>query len=112
MTEHKHTPGPWKIERQEYPADMDVSFEITVPREDGTERHICQTIMRDKSEEQGWIAEDEANALLIVTAPEMMEKLEAAVQALRSYQYGNASTELAESVADAGQAVLAKAKGA
>jgi hypothetical protein len=36
--------------------------------------------------------------------------LAAAGQALRSYQYGNASTELAEEIADAVDAAIAKAK--
>jgi chromosome segregation ATPase len=39
---------------------------------------------------------------------ELREKVTACVHALRSYQYGNSSTELAEEVADAADATLAQ----
>jgi hypothetical protein len=52
-----------------------------------------------------------ANAHLIASAPDLAKALEAATHALRSYQYGNASTELAMSVADFCDVALAKARG-
>ncbi len=46
---------------------------------------------------------------LRATYADLYAALTAAVHALRSYQYGNASTELAETIADSCDAVLAKA---
>jgi hypothetical protein len=46
----------------------------------------------------------------MAAAPDLLKVLQAASHALRSYQYGNASTELAQSTADACDAAIAKAK--
>lgn len=43
---------------------------------------------------------------------EMLAALISAAHALRSYQYGNAATDLAREIADAADAAIAKAKGA
>lgn len=48
---------------------------------------------------------------LIALAPMMLEKCITAKMALRSYQYGNASPDLAEEIADALDAVIEAAKG-
>ena len=53
----------------------------------------------------------EANAHLLAAAPKLFEALTAAEQALRSYQYGNSSPDLAESIADNAQAALQAALG-
>lgn len=42
---------------------------------------------------------------------ELLEALTSAMHALRSYQYHNGSTELAESVADKCETIIAKAEG-
>jgi hypothetical protein len=47
-----------------------------------------------------------ARAQLGASAPQLARVLVAAFHALRSYQYGNGSPELAEEVADASQAAL------
>lgn len=48
---------------------------------------------------------------IYATVAELIEALGTAVTALRSYQYGNSATKLAEEVADAGKAALARATG-
>lgn len=53
----------------------------------------------------------QANANLVAAAPELYRALDAAKNALRSYQYGNASPELAEAIADMADKALAKAGG-
>ncbi len=52
-----------------------------------------------------------ANARLIAAAPDMLKLLHAAYHALESYRYGNASPDLAASVAVAIHDVIAKAEG-
>lgn len=54
--------------------------------------------------------EQKANAHLMAAAPEMAKLLQAASHALRSYQYGNSATELAQGCADQIDALLAKAR--
>ena len=77
----------------------------TVYPEHYRQRHVsAEAILRS-------YAEAEASARLITAAPDMAEALKAAVHALRSYQYGNAATELAKDVADRCEAILAKARG-
>lgn len=53
----------------------------------------------------------EGNATLIIAAPELLAVLKAAEKALRSYQYGNSSPELAEEIADAASKAIANAEG-
>ena len=47
----------------------------------------------------------------LLQAPELYRQLSAAVLALRSYQFGNSSPDLAEEVADNAQALLAFVRG-
>jgi hypothetical protein len=54
--------------------------------------------------------EEMANARLIAAAPEMLKAMVAAVHALRSYQYGNASAELAKDAADFLDATISTAR--
>lgn len=56
-------------------------------------------------------AETLATATLFAAAPELLDVLTAAWHALRSYQYGNASPDLAADVADRAEAAIAKAEG-
>ena len=57
--------------------------------------------------------ENKANAAYIVRAcnnfEEILKMLKAVTSALRSYQYGNSSEELAEEIADAADAAIKKA---
>jgi hypothetical protein len=94
----KFTPGPWITEN--YPVANAVmgghGFSFCIAKCDG-----CA-------------AEDyvkKANASLIAAAPELFRALQAAPHALKSYQYGNASTELAASVSAFADSALAKARG-
>lgn len=52
-----------------------------------------------------------ANARLIAAAPELLRALMAASNALRAYQYGNSSPDLAKEIANAADAAIAKAEG-
>ncbi len=57
------------------------------------------------------IARAQANAQLIKTAPDLLRMLDSACHALRSYQHGNSSPELASIIADECDIVIAAAKG-
>ena len=117
MSEHKHTPEPWEVERQEYPHDRDVSFEINAPGPEGTSRNICCTIMRDKEAERETIEEDEANAHLMGAAPNMLKALEAFKQAFDQewgddyIRSGFAPMMMLRSAIDKAKVAIAKAKG-
>ena len=94
----KHTPGPWHV---------DPGFLFDVVASDG--RDVAETHLSDgheRPDDERW-----ANAILIAAAPDMLRALEAASHALRCYQYGNGSPELAESVADHADKIIARAKG-
>ena len=69
----------------------------------GDERGRFGGIMRSATAEMMAAHPD---ARLIKYAPEMLKNLRAAMQALRSYQYGNASPELAQEIADAAEALI------
>lgn len=88
----KFTPGPWTVERLEYHADEDVSFEITADH-----YLVLQTIMREKATEAETIAEDEANVILAAAAPEMLAALREAdkwISAERPHQAPNTSLQM------------------
>jgi hypothetical protein len=94
MTEHKHTPGPWRVgygfaETGVFSADG----ETLVANTHGSARNFSR-------EEQ--IAEQDANACLIAAAPDMLAALEAAL-----------STGVLEhgGIADIVRAAIAKATG-
>lgn len=91
-----HTPGPWKAS---------TGYEGVVVSPDRRE-HICTVHFRHTRESR------QANAQLIAAAPEMLTGLDIAIKALRSYEFGNSSPELAKEVADHLQTVIAKAEGA
>lgn len=104
----KHTNAPWNICWSEYNGRK-VNFEITASPY-GSVRPLCRSDWKtDWSEVEG----DElvANAHLIAAAPDLHCALSAAQSALKSYQYGNASTELAAEIAAFADRALAKAEG-
>lgn len=78
-----HTPGPWFARGCEV-VDADGGFIAE-----------CQT----------------ADAPVIAAAPDLLAALIAASHALKSYQYGNSATDLAEQTANACDAAIAKALG-
>lgn len=75
-----HTPGPWSVERVDYPKKRDVNFEIV-----GGGYFVAQTIMREIATEADRIAVDEANVRLIAASPALLEALEIAADALDNY---------------------------
>lgn len=88
------TLGPWEIVKLDSPLD---------------DWSGAQFVIRSPVNAPGGIAmimgglglvEETANAALIAAAPAMFKALDAATHALRSYQYGNASTEFAKATAD------------
>lgn len=108
MGEPKFTPGPWTICWATYDGRR-VQFEITASPY-GSIRPLAQTRWKtDWSLVEG--EELEANGHLIAAAPELYRALCAAQAALKSYQYGNSSTELAAEIAAFANKALAKAEG-
>lgn len=91
-----HTPGPWKWhwKLDGLKADCGVFSEKT----EGHAYSICRAPVFEAQDQ--W----EANARLISAAPDMLEALEALVQA-------DASGELDDSMFAAARAAIAKAKG-
>ena len=57
------------------------------------------------------VVQNREHARLIAAAPLMLEALQTAMQALRSFQYGNSSEEFAKAQADNCKAVIAAATG-
>lgn len=98
----KFTPGPWRAELPEAGFRFAKTGDWLVTSSDGL---IVAMAIHDKPPEA------EPNAHLIAAAPDLHKALDAAKNALRSYQYGNASPELAEAIADMADKALAKAEG-
>lgn len=96
-------PGPWSIAPGVYVMDYGGSSEEFIDVRDDIGTTICLV----------WAGDTEGlhTARLISAAPEMITALKAAHHALRSYQYGNSSPELAEQTADACAAAIAKSEG-
>lgn len=94
----KPTSAPWKVSYSGGPDLKSIRVHVTGVTADGV-KDICFPLRVE--------AEDDAR--LIAAAPELLEALQAASHALKSYQYGNASTELAQTVAEAADAAIAKA---
>lgn len=88
-----HTPGPWYAEEPaggysaiRYGAGL--VFSVAHPAVE-----FGDPPMSDETKN--------ANLALAADAPDLLKSLKSAVLALRSYQYGNSSTELAKEIADA-----------
>lgn len=94
MAEH-HSPAPWIWEG---PADN-----IHVVQAKAPHMRVCFLTSNGPTV---------ANANLIAAAPELYRMLVAAQAALKSYQYGNASPELAEEICAAIDPVIDKVRGA
>ena len=103
-----HTPGPWRIDVNEGANgnDSEVTYEILA----GNKVVVAVALDRDYSYPEGGIALLD-DALLIAAAPDLLEALKAAKDALRSYRYGNSSPELAEEIVRHAVAAIAKAEG-
>lgn len=96
----KPTPGPWEVE-----IFGDGSFtEVRVTSRYGIIATPAETGFDPKK--------IEPNARLIAAAPDLLEALIAASHALKSYRYGNTSTDLAREVAEECDVAIAKATGA
>jgi len=114
--ETEPTPTPWQVDERSgciaiYEATRDYNC-LDIPKYhfiayfSGYRDDLNQWQVRDK---------DSANAAFIVRAvnahDDLIVALDAASHALRSYQYGNASPELAAEIANKCDAVLEKARG-
>lgn len=106
----KHTPLPWTVEDfSPYGGGSDASITCAI-------RHVAGTVVFLQQFQGNLFADQfEANARHIVRAAnshdELLAVAIASMHALRSYQYGNASQDLAEEVADKLQAAIRKAQG-
>jgi hypothetical protein len=93
-TKLESTPGPWAWDG---PADN-----IHVTQAEKPDHRICFLTSNGPTV---------ANAALIAAAPDLYRALSAAQAALKSYQYGNSSTELAREIGAFADRALAKAEG-
>lgn len=93
----KHTPGPWTIG-----ATIGQTRHIHAA---GDERSIFASVYGHNRNNVA------ADAQLIAAAPDLLLIAHAAYHALESYAHGNASPELAESIAAALALTIAKAEG-
>lgn len=107
-----HTPGPWKVQ----PVIGTYIYTAGDPYGHG-QMHIADVRgwghLTGRGggcafDEQKAIGIQTANARLIAAAPELLKLLTAASHALRSYQHGNAATDLAKGCADAIDALIAE----
>jgi hypothetical protein len=90
----QHTPGPWRIDSHT----------------EGV--YIVNTIRSEAQPVARTVAPNSvANAHLIAAAPDLLNVAHAASHALKSYEYGNASPELARTCAAALDEAIAKAEG-
>lgn len=111
--DNKWTPGPWMVVPARDGDDVNIAAPHPPGREHLTSAHpggfavACVWALWGCD---GGQAVTVANAHLIAAAPEMAKLLQAASHALRSYQYGNSATELAQGCADQIDALLAKAR--
>lgn len=101
VAEPRFTPGLWSV----FPRDPEIEGFTVETTPDQLPIAIVPKNRRPNSEAK-------ANANLFAAAPQMLNALTAASNALRSYQYGNSATELAKEIADACDAALAKARAA
>lgn len=92
------TPGPWQI-------DPGTAGAVEARAFDGSWKYIVD---RTRG---GSPVEAESNARLIAAAPNLLAVAHAAFHALKSYEFGNASPDLARECAAELEAVIAKAEG-
>jgi hypothetical protein len=106
----KHTPGPWQVQPNNgaYVKRADLGTLRIEEGEGSRDEMVLAIILTDCPRLD---REAEGNARLIASAPDLLKACQAAMFGLRSYQYGNASPELAENIADVCRAALAKAIG-
>jgi hypothetical protein len=99
MADPKFTPGPlgW--------------MSVAAKASGGAHIYLIDAADRKIAALWGGAEEKRANADLFSVAPEMYRLLIAARHALRSYQFGNGSPDLAEEIADKANELLARARG-
>ncbi len=102
---HPFSPGPWEV---------DDTFRIyTTEGLTIADTRDAFEVWRDVEKEspdqqEALFSEIEGNGKLIAAAPELYEGVIAAISALRSYQYGNGSPDLAKEIADSLTTLLAE----
>jgi len=102
----KHTPGPWAYHSWKINGGSAFGIE-TADHTHG----LAGIYPNGNASTLLTMEQHEANARLIAAAPDLLKCLNAATKALRSYQYGNGSSDLAESIADVCDVAIAKATG-
>lgn len=102
MTNAKHTPGPWGIDRYVVKSGDDEGAEML------SIKNVCRISQQPNGHKQD--ETDEANARLIAAAPELLEALERAADELHRAQNSNGSQWLIDEEAKA-RAAIAKATG-
>lgn len=102
MTQPKHTPGPWKLEWRKTDGNR-YNWHACI----GENTNPVQCTIRGHYDNPELQSRQEANAHLIVAAPELLEALESAMGMIKGHQ------ESKEKVAryEFARAAVAKAKG-
>lgn len=112
MTIHlSHTPGPWKVvDGRDAAGPFTVRAELQKAHGlmGDYQGDIVAEVQQNPSDPLEGLAK--VNAHLLAEAPELLKVAKAASHALRSYEYGNASSELAKEVADAIDEVTRRAQ--
>lgn len=99
----RHTEGPWQSVSDDHDPYTIIGG---IDGPDDGRMHFTEVCTVNET-----AADASGNARLIAAAPDMLKALRGASHALRSYQYGNTSTEFAAGQADRIDALIAKAEG-
>lgn len=74
--ETKHIPGPWELHISRWPnGQLSGKPYIYAPNGPDTHRHICEPCLEDKGADPGIIEMQEANAVLLAEAPNLLRCL-------------------------------------
>lgn len=103
-----YTPGPWRIERN---ARLEIIYTVEPFQGVGWNQGIAHVYRQGKMNGTPYRMPAEANARLISAAPELVGVASAAMHLLRTYENGNASPDLAKSIADSIEQIIARVTG-
>lgn len=109
----EYTPGPWSLyepDATEYPTRA--AFAIYTPQGPDPGRMVATVWHKDKISHAAFNSEAEANARLIVAAPELLEAIELALQYIENHSHNFVPTERQSThVPSEIRAAIAKARG-